>query len=109
MSWWRFCSDQALMPLQPNPNVGTMADVILMSNQKADAELLDLHWADALSDEEWSAFLAGALNIPGRTPPSLPPAEFQRSWVGGAGLIALTEAMTFLRRMKAGMAEAGAP
>jgi SAM-dependent methyltransferase len=71
--------------------------------------ITDLDWARGLNDSDWCAFLAGELNIPGRSPPPLPSPEFQRSWVGSAGLIAFTEAMAFLRRMKAGMAEAGSP
>jgi 2-polyprenyl-3-methyl-5-hydroxy-6-metoxy-1,4-benzoquinol methylase len=75
--------------------------------RKAISEMIDLDWARGLTDDEWCAFLAGELNVPGRSPPPLPLPEFQRSWVGEAGLIALTEAKTFLRHMKAGMAEAG--
>jgi hypothetical protein len=76
---------------------------------RAVSEMIDLDWARALTDDEWCAFLAGELNVPGQSPPSLPLPEFQRSWVGGAGLIAFTEAVTFLRHMKAEMAEAGTP
>jgi SAM-dependent methyltransferase len=71
--------------------------------------MIELDWARGLSDDEWCAFLAGELNVPGRTPPSLPAPEFQRSWTGEAGLTVLTEAVTFLRHMKAKMAEAGVP
>jgi SAM-dependent methyltransferase len=72
-------------------------------------DMIDLDWARGLTDDEWCAFLASELHIPGRSPPALPLPEFQRSWVGGAGLIALTEAVAFLRCMKAEMAEAGTP
>jgi len=69
----------------------------------------DLSWARDLSDAEWCAFLSGELDLAGRTPPPMPSPEFQSSWVGAAGLVALTEAMIFLSRMKAGMSEAGSP
>jgi ubiquinone/menaquinone biosynthesis C-methylase UbiE len=56
-------------------------------------------WAQALSDDEWCEFLAGNPTH-GRTPPPLPPEEFQRAWVGSAGVDAFREAMAFVQQLK---------
>ena len=53
-------------------------------------------WAQALSDDEWCDFLAGTPML-GRTPPPLPPEEFQRAWVGNAGVDTFREAIAFCR------------
>jgi ubiquinone/menaquinone biosynthesis C-methylase UbiE len=64
------------------------------------------HWAQALSDERWCEFLAGT-PVGGHIPPPLPPEEFQRAWVGTAGVDAFHEAMDFCRLLKSTLAEAG--
>ena len=69
----------------------------------------DFGWARDLSDAEWCAFLAGDLEIPGRCAPAMPPAEFQMSWVGGAGITTLNEAMIFVGQTRTAMLEAGSP
>src|SRR5215472_19086341 len=63
-------------------------------------------WAHDLSDDEWCAFLAGK-EIDGHIPPPLPPEEFQRAWVGNAGLDTFQEAMGFCRRLKSTLRCAG--
>jgi cyclopropane fatty-acyl-phospholipid synthase-like methyltransferase len=63
-------------------------------------------WAQALSDEEWCEFLAGTPMF-GRIPPPLPPEEFQRAWVGNAGIETFREAMAFCRLLKSTLAGAG--
>jgi SAM-dependent methyltransferase len=63
-------------------------------------------WAQALTDEEWCQFLAGT-PMCGRVPPPLPPDEFQRDWVGSAGIEAFREAMAFCRLLKSTLANAG--
>jgi SAM-dependent methyltransferase len=60
-------------------------------------------WAQALSDDEWCDFLAGTPML-GRTPPPLPPEEFQRAWVGNAGEDAFREAIAFCRLLKSTLA-----
>jgi len=62
-------------------------------------------WAQALSDEEWCEFLAGTPML-GRVPPPLPPEEFQRAWVGNAGIETFREAMAFCRLLKSTLATA---
>jgi 2-polyprenyl-3-methyl-5-hydroxy-6-metoxy-1,4-benzoquinol methylase len=62
-------------------------------------------WAQALSDDEWCEFLAGTA-IRGHTAPPLPPEEFQRAWVGGAGVETFQEAMAFCRLLKSALAAA---
>jgi SAM-dependent methyltransferase len=66
-------------------------------------------WATSLSDEEWTKFLSGTIQIPDRIAPPLPPEEFQRSWVGRAGEPAIDEAMCFVRKLKSEAEAAGAP
>jgi ubiquinone/menaquinone biosynthesis C-methylase UbiE len=56
-------------------------------------------WAQALSDDEWCEFLAGTA-MRGHIPPPMPPEEFQRAWVGGAGVETLHHAMAFCRLLK---------
>jgi len=63
-------------------------------------------WAQALTDEEWCQFLAGT-PMCGRIPPPLPPEEFQRDWVGNAGIETFREAMAFCRLLKSTLASAG--
>jgi SAM-dependent methyltransferase len=63
-------------------------------------------WAQALSEDEWCQFLAGTA-MRGHIPPSLPPEEFQRAWVGGAGLDTFREAVAFCRLLKSTLTEAG--
>jgi SAM-dependent methyltransferase len=65
-------------------------------------------WAQGLAEEEWLRFLSGKISIPGHVPPPMPPEEFQQSWVGASGIVALREAAAFLHRLKKHMAEAGA-
>jgi SAM-dependent methyltransferase len=63
-------------------------------------------WAQALSDDEWCEFLAGAAQR-GHVPPPLPATEFQRAWTGNEGIDAFREAMAFARLMKATLIAAG--
>jgi ubiquinone/menaquinone biosynthesis C-methylase UbiE len=63
-------------------------------------------WAVALSDDEWCEFLAGTPKH-GRIPPPLPPEEFQRAWVGNAGVDTFREAMAFVRLLKSSLATCG--
>jgi SAM-dependent methyltransferase len=66
----------------------------------------DYHrWAQALSDDEWCEFLAGTA-MHGRSPPPLPPEEFQKAWVGNAGKDTFSEAMAFCRLLKSTLAAA---
>src|SRR6516165_902542 len=64
----------------------------------------DYHrWAQDLSDEEWCEFLSGT-PMNGYVPPPLPPEEFQRAWVGNAGIDTFREAMAFVRLLKSTLA-----
>jgi ubiquinone/menaquinone biosynthesis C-methylase UbiE len=64
---------------------------------------LNYRWAQALSDDNWCEFLAGTPTH-GRIPPPLPPEEFQRAWVGNAGVDTFREAMAFVRVLKSTLA-----
>lgn len=56
----------------------------------------DYLWAQALSDEEWCEFLAGAAKD-GHVPPPLPPEEFQRSLTGDVGMDVMRDGVAFCR------------
>src|SRR5437667_2471330 len=62
-------------------------------------------WAQGLSDDEWCEFLAGTPTR-GHTPPPLPPEDFQRAWVGTAGVDTFQEAMDFCRLLKSTLTDA---
>jgi len=64
---------------------------------------LKYHWARDLRDDEWGEFLAGR-SMCGHVPPPLPPEDFQRSWVGNAGIDTFREAVAFYRKVKATLA-----
>lgn len=66
----------------------------------------DYLWAQALSDEEWCEFLAGAVKD-GHVPPPLPPDEFQWAWTGSAGIQVMRDAVAFCRLLKSTLAQAG--
>jgi len=63
-------------------------------------------WAQALSDDEWCEFLSGT-PMRGHTPPPLPPEDFQRAWVGSAGIDTFQQATAFCRLLKSTLRAAG--
>jgi len=64
------------------------------------------YWAKDLTDEQWCEFLGGT-PMNGRIPPPLPPEEFQKRWVGNAGIETFREAMAFCQLLRSTLGAAG--